>query len=77
MELYRLRIDGRGADAEGVVERRRVEEVGRQLRLAGLRAERAKLYEVARAGGLPEDTARRLVREIDLLENALQRQGEH
>jgi CPA1 family monovalent cation:H+ antiporter len=68
MELYRLRIDGRGLDAESTVHRRRVEEVERKLRVAGLRAERASLFDAARAGELPEDSVRRLVREIDLLE---------
>lgn len=68
MELYRLRIDGRGIDAAGVAQMRRIEEVERKLRVAGLRAERASLGEAARSGELPEDSLRRLVREIDLLE---------
>jgi CPA1 family monovalent cation:H+ antiporter len=42
--------------------------VERKLRFAGLRAERASLFDAARAGELPEDSVRRLVREIDLLE---------
>jgi len=68
MELYRLRIDGRGLDAESRLQRRRLEEIERALRLAGLKAERARLYAAGRAGELPEDAVRRLVREIDLLE---------
>lgn len=68
MELYRLRIDGRGADAAGAAHMRRIEEMERKLRVAGLRAERASLGEAGRSGKLPEDSVRRLVREIDLLE---------
>jgi hypothetical protein len=68
MELYRLRIDGRGTDVPGAAQQRRIEEVERKLRVAGLRAERDRLYDAARTGELPEDSMRRLVREIDLLE---------
>ncbi|RAK52443.1 Na+/H+ antiporter [Phenylobacterium deserti] len=68
MELYRLRIDRRGLDPESRVQRRRIEEVERRLRVAGLGGERARLFEAGRSGELPEDSVRRLVREIDLLE---------
>lgn len=68
MELYRLRLGDRMLDAEGAPERRRGEEVERRLRLAGLRAERDVIYAATRAGDLDEEAARRLVRQIDLLE---------
>src|ERR1700716_1088715 len=47
---------------------RRMDEIERKLRLAGLRAERTELYRIARSRKLSDETARRLVREIDLLE---------
>ncbi|ACB94870.1 Na+/H+ antiporter [Beijerinckia indica] len=68
MALYRQRIEGRskkGAEADLV---KKTEEVERQLRLAGLRAERDELYRIARARKLSDETVRRLVREIDLQE---------
>ncbi len=45
-----------------------MDEIERKLRLAGLRAERTELYRIARSRKLSDETARRLVREIDLLE---------
>jgi hypothetical protein len=40
----------------------------RKLRLAGLRAERAELYRIAQSRKLSDEMARKLVREVDLLE---------
>jgi CPA1 family monovalent cation:H+ antiporter len=68
MELYRERIDGRsktGAEADLA---RKADAIERELRLAGLRAERDEIYRVARARGTSDEIARKLVREIDLLE---------
>jgi hypothetical protein len=47
---------------------RRMDEIERKLRPAGLRAERTELYRIARSRKLSDETARKLVREIDLLE---------
>jgi hypothetical protein len=47
---------------------RRIDEIERELRLAGLRAERAEIYRIGRSRRLPDDLIRRLVREVDLLE---------
>ena len=47
---------------------RRMDEIERKLRLAGLRAERTELYRIARSHKLSDETARKLVREIELLE---------
>lgn len=68
MELYRQRIDGRpqGPEAVGLI--RQMETVEKRLRLAGLGAERAEIFRRARARELEDDAARRLVREIDLIE---------
>ncbi|MGH3440347.1 MAG: hypothetical protein ACRDRN_28390, partial [Sciscionella sp.] len=72
MELYRRRIQGDvrlgGEDAERI---RQSEDIGRQLRLAGLRAERNAIFALARRYEISDATSRRLVREIDLLEERL------
>lgn len=68
MEVYRHRIDGHsrtGADADLF---RRAEGIERELRLAGLRAERDEFYRRGRTNSLTDDTVRKLVREIDLAE---------
>ncbi len=68
MSLYRVRIEGRsqtGAAADLV---RLGDEIERKMRLAGLRAERDKVYSFAREGRIDDDVARRLVRELDLME---------
>jgi hypothetical protein len=49
MELYRLRIDGRSKTGEERALARRMDEIERKLRLAGLRAERSALYRIARS----------------------------
>ncbi|MET4278887.1 MULTISPECIES: Na+/H+ antiporter [unclassified Bradyrhizobium] len=68
MELYRQRIDGRSKIGEERALARRLDDIERQLRLAALRAERAELYRIARSRRLSDEIARKLVREVDLLE---------
>jgi CPA1 family monovalent cation:H+ antiporter len=68
MELYHQRIDGRSKTGEERALARRMDEIERKLRLAGLRAERTGLYRIARSHKLSDETARKLVREIELLE---------
>ncbi|HWK75661.1 MAG TPA: Na+/H+ antiporter [Povalibacter sp.] len=70
MDLYRRRIDGQtsGEDAARI---RRSDDVERELRLAGLSAERDALFALARNNSLSDEASRRLVREIDLLEERL------
>ena len=68
MDLYRKRIDGFSRHGEELTRARRSTQVERELRLAGLRAERDELFRLARSRELPDDLVRRLVREIDLLE---------
>lgn len=66
--LYQSRIDD--GDTEIDAQRlRHADEAERRLRLAGLRAERAQLYALARQGRLADDVARRLVRELDYIES--------
>ena len=68
MELYRQRIDSRQQSPEAAAHNQKVDQIERQLRLAGLRAERDEIFRMARRRELDEETARRMVREIDLLE---------
>ena len=68
MELYRQRIEGWSRTGDEAALVRRIDEIERELRLAGLRAERAEIYRIGRSRRLPDDMIRRLVREVDLLE---------
>jgi monovalent cation/hydrogen antiporter len=73
--LYRHRLArtglgaGEAGDAETVRQATRVE---RELRLAALQAEREEILRQARMGRISDQTARKLVREIDLLESRYQ-----
>jgi Na+/H+ antiporter len=69
MELYRQRIDSRSKTGKEAALARKIDEIERKLRLAGLRAERTEFYRLARARQLSDETARKLVREVDLLES--------
>jgi Na+/H+ antiporter len=69
MELYRQRIDSRSKTGKEAALARKIDEIERKLRLAGLRAERTEFYRMARARQLSDETARKLVREVDLLES--------
>lgn len=68
MELYRRRIDGRSETAENAETMRQLEEADRRLRLSAIRAERDEIFRLGRRGKISDDVARKLVREIDLLE---------
>ena len=68
MELYRQRIDSRQQTPEAAAQNQKIDLIERQLRLAGLRAERDEIFRLARHRQLDEEAARRMIREIDLLE---------
>ncbi|WP_296597007.1 Na+/H+ antiporter [Phenylobacterium sp.] len=68
MELYRARIDGRLESPESAAIQRKLEQVERQLRLVGLRAERDEIYRRIRAREIEDEVGRKLVRDIDLME---------
>jgi CPA1 family monovalent cation:H+ antiporter len=68
MERYRERIDGHSKTGDEALQVRKADEVERELRLAGLRAERETLYRMGRRRALPDEMVRRLVRGLDLLE---------
>jgi len=68
MAPYRQRIDALSrSGAEGDVARR-IEALERELELVGMRAERERLLQLARSGRLSDEAARKLVREVDLVE---------
>ena len=68
MDIYRARIESRAGDAEAVARARQGEAIEREMRLAGLAAERTEIFRELRGRKLGSETARKLVREIDLLE---------
>ena len=69
MELYRHRIESRTRTDEDDVETARLSDaIERHLRMAGLAAEREELGRLARLRRLDEETAKKLIREVDLQE---------
>ena len=71
MALYRQRIEGRSKVGKEAELAQKIDDIERRLRLVGLRAERAELYRIARSRELSDELARKLVREVDLLESRL------
>ncbi|HWK41391.1 MAG TPA: Na+/H+ antiporter [Croceibacterium sp.] len=68
MDGYRARIEARQTDDEGKATARQAESIERELRLAGLKAERTAIFRMVRHRELGSATARKLVRELDLQE---------
>lgn len=68
MDVYRRRLERVGKHGEEKDMIRKVDEIERQLRLAGLRAERDEIFHLARTRKIQDDLMRKLVREIDLLD---------
>jgi CPA1 family monovalent cation:H+ antiporter len=71
MDLYRRRIEGRGATGESASRIRLGDDIERRVRLAALRAERDAIFRLARSYVLSDESSRKLVREIDLAEERL------
>ncbi|WP_116811170.1 Na+/H+ antiporter [Steroidobacter cummioxidans] len=71
MDVYRARMTSQPRSVEEAEKMRLIGEIERQLRLAGLRAERDELYRLVRGRQLSEELVRKLVREIDLHEARL------
>ncbi|MFT3964949.1 MAG: Na+/H+ antiporter [Sphingobium sp.] len=68
MEYYRQRIETRQADVEeksAILHRERIE---RDLALVALKAERSEIFRMVRRRKLGSEAARKLVRELDLME---------
>jgi monovalent cation/hydrogen antiporter len=68
MDLYRRRIERISTEETTLEERRNIDRVERELRLAALRAERTTIFELSERQGLGSEIARKLIRELDLLE---------
>ncbi|CAN5827833.1 Na+/H+ antiporter [soil metagenome] len=68
MDLYRERIESRSYQGKEAREARRNDLIERDLRLAGLQAERDEIFRLARDREVGSETAQKLVRELDLLE---------
>jgi monovalent cation/hydrogen antiporter len=66
--LYQRRLDGSDGSNIGAAQLRKADEAERALRLTAFRAEREKLFDMARHFQLSDETSRKLVREIDLME---------
>lgn len=64
----RLNAHGNDVDETGAERLRQADLVERKLRLAGLQAEREAILRLARARRISDETSRRMVRRIDLLE---------
>ncbi|MGC4028655.1 MAG: Na+/H+ antiporter [Steroidobacteraceae bacterium] len=71
MDLYQRRIQGQAQTGETAARIRRSNEIERQIRLTGLRAERETIFALARSSTLSDEESRRLVREVDLMEERL------
>ncbi|HVJ02017.1 MAG TPA: Na+/H+ antiporter [Sphingomonas sp.] len=68
MDLYRRRIGRLSLDAMTLEERHEIDRIERELRLAAIRAERATIFELGDRHQVGSETARKLIRELDLLE---------
>jgi CPA1 family monovalent cation:H+ antiporter len=67
--LYRHRLDGSTESAHSPAQLRDAVLAERTLRLTALQAERDKIFSLARHSRLSDEIARKLVREIDLVES--------
>ncbi|HET7607463.1 MAG TPA: Na+/H+ antiporter, partial [Gammaproteobacteria bacterium] len=70
MDRYRRRVEGH-ATGENAARIQHIDGIERRLRLAGLRAERDTIYALARAQKISDASSRKLVREVDLVEERL------
>ena len=71
MDSYRRRFEGE-MTAEDAAHVRRGNEIERALRLIGINAEREALFALARSEVLSQESSRKLIRELDLMEERLQ-----
>jgi Na+/H+ antiporter len=67
--LYRHRLGDAATSGGEAGKLREADKAIRELRLAALKAERENIFKMARKGEISDQTARKLVREIDLLES--------
>lgn len=67
--LYQRRLDRQGSTDGESQQLKQADQAERTLRLAALRAEREAVFNLARYARISDATARKLVREIDLIES--------
>jgi len=77
LELYRRRLVYGNPGGEGAAAMRQLNDIERRLFLEALDAERDELYQLLRMHNLDDDLHRRLVREIDLMEEGMTRTDAH
>jgi monovalent cation/hydrogen antiporter len=68
MDLYRRRIESRTLLSEDAAAAKRIDKLERELRLTALRAERTEILRLVRKRALGSESARKLIRELDLME---------
>jgi CPA1 family monovalent cation:H+ antiporter len=68
MDIYRRRIETRKLLSEDGVTARRIDKLERNLRLAALRAERTEIFRRVRKRELGSESARKMIRDLDLME---------
>lgn len=68
MDTYRQRIESRQGSVEANAIGRQSERIERDMRLAALKAERMEMFRMVRKRQLGSTLARKLIRELDLLE---------
>ncbi len=68
MDAYRARIEMRQNEGDERALAKEQERIERELRLVALRAERMKIFKLVRTRRLGSEAARKIVRELDLLE---------
>lgn len=68
LELYRARIESRAGGQEAIALATRSEAIEREMRLVGVKAERTSIFGALRSRKLGSETARKLIRELDLIE---------
>lgn len=65
---YQRRLDGEAISDREAGQLRKADQAERALRLAALQAERGEIFSLARGFHISDETARKLVRELDLME---------
>ncbi|MCX5572220.1 Na+/H+ antiporter [Kaistia nematophila] len=69
MDLYRARIEAQSRVGDDPALARQIEAIEARLRIAALKAERMTIYRLLRTRKIGSETARKLVRELDLMES--------
>lgn len=69
ISLYQHRLDGDSQSGGDATQLSKIDQAERELRLAGLQAERAEVFNLTRQSKISDELARKLVREIDLMES--------